>query len=272
MISVLILTLDEEINISGCIVSVPWKDDIYILDSGSSDSTVQIAESLGAKAVSRKFTNYADQRNFGLELPFENDWVLMLDADECLTEELAAEIEETVRVACCDVTMCCVRRKDIFINTWLRRSSGYPTWFPRLFRKGAVTVNRSSGKVSYLEGHLLHYPFSKGVSWWYERHNRYSTMEAETLLQERSNRRFGLRDVISANPMARRAAMKQLAYRMPARPLLMFLHLYILRAGFLDGKAGYCYARMRFVYELMIDTKLQISKASNLQEELDGHA
>ena len=96
MISALILTFDEEVNIADCIASLPWRSDVHVLDSGSRDRTQEIARALGAKVTERLFTNYADQRNFGLALPFAHEWIVMIDADERVTPELAREIEQHV--------------------------------------------------------------------------------------------------------------------------------------------------------------------------------
>ncbi len=268
MISIVILTLNEEINIRACIESLPWRDDVWVLDSGSSDRTVDIARQMGARVVTRPFTNYADQRNFGMAMPGKYDWIVSLDADERMTSELATEIERETTSAAADVAMFRLRRKDIFMERWLKRSSGYPTWFPRVFRRGRVTVEReinevyvARGGVRNLTGHILHYPFNKGLDWWFERHNRYSTMEARVLATERSAT-LSLFAVLSSDPSRRRAAIKGFAYRLPGRPLLIFFYLYVIRLGILDGSAGYRFATMRLAYELMIDAKAAYNRFS----------
>lgn len=264
MISVLILTLNEEINLQACIDSIPWRDDVHVLDSGSTDRTLEIARSLGANVHTRPFDTYARQRNHGLALPFVHPWVLMIDADERLSPELADEIARRLPNVDESVAGFRVRRKDMLMGRWLRRSSGYPTWFPRLFRKGRISVKRDineeyevDGQYEELREHLIHLPFNKGMEWWFARHNRYSTMEAATLTSELHTRPFSLRGLFARDPLARRASMKQLAYRLPARSALIFLYLYVLRFGFLDGKPGLAFASMRFCYETMISTKLQ---------------
>lgn len=267
MISVLILTRDEAVNIADCIGSLPWRDDIVVLDSGSTDATVEIAQRLGARVEKRAFTNYADQRNFGLALPWRHEWIVMLDADERLTPDLAAEIERELDAAAAGIAMYRVRRKDMLDGRWLRRSSGYPTWFPRVFRRGRVRVEREinevyvpDGEARQLAGHLVHHPFNKGIEWWFDRHNRYSTAEAR-LLSDGGRGRISLRDLLSRDPGRRRPALKALAYRMPGRPFLAFAYLYVVRLGFLDGRAGYRYAMMRMAYEIMIDAKLPAAPA-----------
>ncbi len=269
MISVLILTLDEEVNIAGCIESIPWREDVHVLDSGSTDETVEIAQQLGAKVTTRPFDTYAKQRNFGLALPFAHPWILMIDADERLSPELVGEIAERLPSASHDTAGFRVRRKDMLMGQWLKRSSGYPTWFPRLFRKGRVSVKRDineeydlDGAYEELDMHLVHLPFNKGMAWWFERHNRYSSMEAQTLAGELNSRPLRLFGLFSSDPLVRRANLKQLAYRMPARPALVFVYLYFIRLGFLDGMPGLTYASLRFCYETMISTKLLEARAT----------
>jgi glycosyltransferase involved in cell wall biosynthesis len=271
-ISVLVLTHNEAQNIGECIASIPWRGDLHVLDSGSSDTTIEIARDLGAKISVRPFDDYARQRNAGLGLPFENQWIVMLDADERMTESLALEIETVISQADLDLDMLLVRRRDHFMGRWLKRASGYPTWFARVVKRGHVRVERAVneryvaiGKTAYLEHHLDHYPFQKGVGWWFDRHNRYSETEAALLLGSEGNLRW--RDLLSSDAIGRRAALKALAYRTPARPFLIFLYLYVIRGGFLDGTPGYTFASMRMAYEIMIDAKRRSAKA----ERSPGH-
>lgn len=259
MISVLILTLNEEDNIVDCIASLPWRDDVHVLDSVSTDRTVEVAAALGAHVTTRPFAGYSSQRNAGLSLPFKHEWIVMLDADERMTPDLAVEIESEIAQAGPDVALFRVRRRDIFMGRWLRRSSGYPTWFPRVFRRGHVRVEREineqyvgQGRALQLSGHLDHYPFNNGIDWWFERHNQYSSMEAKLLLA-RSDRAGAL--FARTDPSERRAALKALAYRLPLRPYITFVYLYLLRGGFLDGRPGWIYANMRLAYEIMINAK-----------------
>lgn len=268
-ISILILTLNEEINIRDCIQSVSWSDDIVVFDSFSTDKTQAFVGECGVRFFQRKFDDYASQRNAALhEVEFKNPWLFILDADERVTPELRAELEEAVERAEASITMFRVRRKDIWMGRWLRRSSGYPTWFERFVRPKRVWVERAinekyytDGSIGTLKSHLLHYPFSKGIAWWIERHNRYSTMEARALIAEKA-RPIGLRTLFSSDPVCRRNAMKQLAFCLPSRPLMIFLYLYVFRLGALDGRAGLAYCRLRSVYEYMIDLKvLEIKNA-----------
>lgn len=267
-ISILILTYNEAINLSDCLASVSFFDDVVVLDSGSSDATLSLAKSAGATVLHRSFDNYAAQRNFGLAHEFKHDWILMLDADERIPEDFIEELAAVTERDENPVTLYRMRRKDMFMGRWLKRSSGYPTWFGRLFRKGAVRVEReineeyyTDGEVGMLEGHLIHYPFNKGIAYWFERHNRYSSMEAKKIIEERSASIIW-KDFLSSDPMLRRKAFKAFAYRMPFRPLLTFCFLYFVKLGFLDGKAGFHFSLMRSAYEYMISLKMGELKVS----------
>jgi glycosyltransferase involved in cell wall biosynthesis len=262
-ISVLILTWNEEVNLAECLDSCGWSDDIIVFDSFSTDGTRDIAARPGVRFLQRHFDNYASQRNAALtEVHYHHPWVLMVDADERIPQDLAAEMAQAVAVAHSDTVMFRMRRKDFFLGRWLRRSSGYPSWFGRLVRLGRVRVERdvneeyiADGKVGHLESHLLHYPFNRGVAYWYERHNRYSTIEAIEKLRTR-NEPLPIKFLFRADPIDRRRALKQLVYRLPLRPSILFFYLYIFRLGFLDGRAGFVFSRMRASYEMIIDLKV----------------
>jgi glycosyltransferase involved in cell wall biosynthesis len=260
-VSVLILTLNEEANLPDCLQSVSWSDDIVVFDSYSSDRTVEIAKAAGVRVVQRAFDNYAGQRNAALtQVRYRHPWVLLVDADERWPREIYEEIQETISRDG-DVSIYYFLRKDMFLGRWLRHT-GYPTWAGRLLKLGDVTVERAineqyrtTGNKGYLKGHFIHHPFQRGVAHWLHRHNQYSSMEAEALAGETKGR-LRLRDIFSREPAQRRRALKQLAYRLPCRPALVFFYLYLLRLGFLDGAAGLAYCRLRMIYEYMIDLKV----------------
>lgn len=264
MISVVILTLNEEANLADCLASVAWCDDVVVFDSYSTDRTVEIARQAGARVHQRQFDDYGSQRNAALStVAYGHEWVLMVDADERWREEIFREMEAVVgQDRDKEISLCYFRRRDFFCGRWLRRSSGYPTWAGRLVRPGHVRIGRrvneechtAGGKV-FMQSHFLHYPFSKGMANWIERHNVYSSLEARAFVEERGIwPRLGM--LISRDTNMRRKAIKQLAYRLPCRPLLVFCFLYFWRLGFLDGMAGLRYCRLRAMYERMIDLKV----------------
>jgi hypothetical protein len=154
-----------------------------------------------------------------------------------------------------------IRRKDYFMGRWLKHAQLYPTWFVRLFRPARIRYERLvnpvavvDGPVGAFESHIIHYPFSHGVSHWINRHNRYSDLEALEAQKLRSGA-SGLGHLWSADPNARRRALKDLFFRLPARPVVKFLYYYAWRRGFLDGRAGLTYATLQAMYEYMIACK-----------------
>jgi glycosyltransferase involved in cell wall biosynthesis len=260
-ISVLILTYNEEVNIADCLRSVSWSNDVVVLDSFSTDQTSEIARSLGACVAQRRFDDYASQRNFGLsELRYRNPWVLMLDADERVPADLRDEMLHAVDTVPSDVCLLRMRRRDHLYGRWIRRSSGYPTWFGRLARIGRVWAERpyneeikTNGQVASLSHHLDHYPFNKGFHEWIMKHDRYSSMEAALLARGATSWRW--RQLLAADPGQRRVAAKGVLYSMPCRPALVFLGLYIARGGIFEGRAGLTFCMLRSWYEFMINCK-----------------
>lgn len=263
-LSVLILTLNEEINLPVCLDSLNWCDDITILDSFSSDQTEELAKERGIRFIQRQFDNYASQRNFGLNhVSYKYDWLLMVDADEVVPIDLIDEILQRIQTDSASISLYRMRRKDHFLGKWIKHSSGYPTWFGRLMRVGSVWVERdineefvTSGEVGYLNNHLHHFPFNKGFSAWLDKHNRYSTMEAEFMFRG-GLAQPTLNDFVSNDPAVRRKAIKGLIYRMPGRPILIFIALYVIKGGFLDGRAGLIFCLLRGIYEFMINCKIK---------------
>jgi glycosyltransferase involved in cell wall biosynthesis len=263
MVSVVILTHNEELTLADCLDSIAWSDDITVFDSFSSDRTPEIAKGRGVRFVQHAFRDYGAQRNEALRLPFKNEWILMLDADERIPEVLREEICARVRNAQPDLTLLRMRRKDYFMGRWIRRCSGYPTWFGRLGRVGDFWVSRevneeyqTNGRVDFLRHHLMHYPFSKGIAHWIDRHNVYSTMEARKLAGGEIPP-LRLKELINRDPAARRKQLKALGYMLPFRPIIAILYLLIARRGIIEGLPGIYFASLRGCYELMIDIKLR---------------
>jgi glycosyltransferase involved in cell wall biosynthesis len=267
-VSTLILTLNEEINIGACLDSLSWCDDIVVLDSLSTDATRSIAQERGARVVTRPFDNWSAHQNWAVaNIEFRHPWVLYLDADERCPAELRDEVSKQAAAASSHAAFR-IRRKDFFMGTWLQHAQLYPTWLVRLFRPGRIRYERLvnpvavvDGPIGELQAHINHYPFSHGVSHWIARHNRYSDMEAieaAKVLQGEGNTPgagAGSASLWSRDPNERRRKLKDLFFRMPARPLVKFLYYYGWRRGFLDGQAGFTYATLQAMYEYMIACK-----------------
>ena len=264
MISVLVLTLNEEQNLPPCLESLKWCDDIVLLDSFSTDRTVEIAREAGARVVQRKFDNERDHRAASLKLGFKHPWVYNPDADEVTPTELRDEMLGAVQDTRRSEVAYRVRFKTMFMGRWIKHSSLYPTWVVRLFRPEAVTFERTinlryriNGDVGRLQNHFEHYTFNKGLNAWFDKHNRYSWQEAEESLKSLAKDGFRFGDLWAREPATRRRALKELSFRLPFRPLLRFLYMYLLQLGFLDGSPGYRYCRLLAIYEYMIILKMK---------------
>ena len=264
-VSVLILTYNEEKNIKRCLESVYWCNDVVVLDSYSNDSTEDIVREVGVRFLQRNFDDYAGQRNYGIyEIKYKYDWLFMLDADEVFSVELLEEIEHKLND--CDESICLfrLRRKDYFFGRWIKYSSTYSgLWLGRLMRIGSVWVQRSineeyqtRGKVELLHSSLLHFPMNKGFHAWLEKHNRYSTMEAE-LQFNKFFHDWKIGDLINIDPAIRRKSLKAIVYSLPLRPVIVFMGLYFIKGGFLDGRQGLTYCILKTIYEYMIDCKVR---------------
>jgi glycosyltransferase involved in cell wall biosynthesis len=271
MISVLIPTRNEAKDLPGCLESVAWSDDVHVYDSGSADATADIAARAGAQFLLRPSSadhelfdgDEAEHKNWALaNLSFKYDWVLHLDADERVTPELAASLQQAVRNPG-DKVAFRVRRRDFWGDRWLRHVQT-TSYYMRLFRPEKMRYERlvnpisiADGPVGELAGFLDHYPFSKGMGHWLNRHNSYSSLEAQQIASNRvANQRFSLSQALFGKDRnQRRFHQKELFYRMPARPMLKFLLLYVGKRGFLDGRAGFRYAMLQSFYEYMIVLK-----------------
>ncbi len=261
-ISVLILTRDEERNLPACLDSLAWCDDMVVLDSFSTDGTVELARALGARVYQRAFTDFAGQRNFALrEIPFRHPWLFHLDADERFTPALLAECRAAAARDAHSGYL--APSKMLLRGRWLRRAAAYPVYQMRFMKLGEVSFEqaghgqrecRPERGLGILTEPYLHESFGAGLERWFEKHNRYSTHEA---LARLNGNGAGAGRLFSANPVERRRALKALSYHLPLRPVAKFAYLYLLRRGFLDGGAGLTYCLLQAVYEYTIDLKLR---------------
>lgn len=264
MISVLILTRNEEQDLPGCLDSVAWSDDVHILDSESTDRTTEIARQRGATVTTRRFDNYAAQRNAALQLPFRHPWVLFLDADERPTAELSVEMQQAVAAAPANVSGFRMRRRDFLWGTWLKHAQMTP-YYVRLLRVGHVHYKREVNEIVEVDGDILelrspldHFAFSKGISHWIAKHNAYSSQEAELLANGDAIHGASLYQAFFArNFHERRVAQKAIFYELPLRPLIKWCYMMFVRGALLDGRAGVMYATLHSFYEFLIEVKCQ---------------
>jgi glycosyltransferase involved in cell wall biosynthesis len=272
-VSVLILTKNEEKDLLGCLESVAWSDDIHLYDSCSEDNTVSIAQKFGAKVTQRPFDNWSSHQNWGLaNIPFKYQWVFYIDADERMSKPLIAAICQAVNQSH-EYNAFRIQRRDFFMDIWLKHVQTTP-YYIRLFRPEKIRYERLvnpitivDGPVSQIDGYLDHYPFSKGVSHWLNRHNHYSTFEAQQIYENLCNKEnFSfIKAFISKDFQVKRYHQKELFYRLPARSFVKFFILYFLKRGFLDGKPGLRYAILQSIYEYMIILKVDELKSLDKQ-------
>lgn len=270
MISILILTKNEAKDLPGCLDSVKWSDDVHVYDSISTDETVKIAKEFGAHITSRPFDNWSSHQNWGLNnIKFKYPWVFYIDADERMSPELIDSVQASVKNSGSNVAFR-VRRRDFWGERWLKHVQA-SEYYIRLFRPEYIRYERLvnpltivDGECSTTGGYLNHYPFSKGVVHWLDRHNSYSTFEAKQIIENREkNQKFSIISAFLERDFnKRRYHQKELFFRMPARPFIKFVLFYVIRGGFLDGRRGFDYAVLQSFYEFMIvlKTKEMMSK------------
>jgi glycosyltransferase involved in cell wall biosynthesis len=263
-VTIVILAFNEECNLGPCIRSCAFSDDIHLLDSGSTDRSASVAKAHGAQVWTNKFVSFAAQRNWAIDhLPHKYDWVFHLDADERFTPGIVNEMRELIARNPSEAGFY-VPNRLIFMGRWLRYASGYPVYQVRLFHRqrlrfqphGHSQRELTTGAVGTLREPYLHFNFSKGLDDWFEKHNRYSTQEAQQALAERTHK-LRLSELMSGDKIKRRRAMKSLAYRLPFRPTLRWLHTMLTQRAVLDGPPGWMYARLLAIYEKMTDLKLK---------------
>ncbi len=283
-ISVVIPVLNEEKNLPDCLASVAWADEVFVVDSQSSDDTSRVAGELGARLVQFHFEPGGPRKkNWSLDsLPFRNEWVLILDADERITPELQAEIEREFSAEP-QHDGYYLNRKHVFLGKWLRHGGNFPSWNLRLLRKDAGRYERLAtedlgsagdvevhehivlnGSVGYLREPMLHLDF-KDLHQFIDRHNRYSTWDARMRQHLREGNEFS--SAIPARlfgaPVERKRFLKRIWIRLPGKPLLRFFYMYFLRAGFLDGRAGFIYCVFKAIQEFHIGCKMYESQRTN---------
>ena len=262
MVSVLILTKNEEQDLPGCLDSVAWCDDVHVFDSFSNDKTIEIALAKGAKITQRKFDNWSMHQNWGLQnIPFKYEWVLYIDADERVSTSLLTALK-TFNPAN-HVAFEIQRRDFAWDGTWLKHAQISP-YFLRLFRPDKMRYERlvnpvslPDGTASRIEGFIDHYPFSKGIRFWLQRHLGYADMEAMTRLADMKNDvSFSFKKALfSSDFNEKRFHQKGIFYKLPGRPLIKWFYMVFIRRAFLDGRAGLTYATLQSIYEYFIVLK-----------------
>lgn len=259
-VTVIVPTRDEEVHVARCIESARELGRVVVLDSGSSDRTAELARGLGADVVVHPWEGYAAQKNWALDhLELTTEWVLFLDADEYLTPASREEIREALGNG--RFSGYYLPRRYVFLARPLEHAWWYPDYQLRLFRRGRGRYELRrvhehvivDGEVGTLREPLVHENL-KGLHAFVERHNRYSDLEADELLAPAESRRAGS---FTGDWADRRRALKdRVWFRLPARPVIRFLWLYVLKGGFLDGKRGRLFCQLIAMYDFLIDAKV----------------
>lgn len=265
MISIYILTHNEEIDIAPCIESALFSDDVIVVDSFSTDRTVEIASRYPVRIVQHQFESHGKQRTWMLEsIPTKYEWVYILEADERMTPELFKECQQASQRQ--TAIGYYVAERVMFMGKWIRHSTQYPRYQMRLFEKGKVWFTDyghterevCEGTTDFLKETYPHYTCGKGLSRWIEKHNRYSTDEAKETLRQLNNGKVSWYDlVLGKTEVERRRALKDLSLRLPFRPLLRWIYMYFVLGGIWDGKAGFAWCTLQAFYEYLILLKVE---------------
>ena len=271
-ISIIVLTLNEEINLHYCLESIKgYADEIIIVDSYSTDKTLEIAKKYSAKIVQHKFINQDQQFNWALDnVDIKNEWVFRLDADERVTPELWKELEEKLSETPNEVTGFYIKRRVYFMGRWIKHGGYYPTWILRLFRKGkARSEEREMDEhIVLLEGRAdkLKHDFiddnQKNLESWISKHNNFSTREARERIKKASDSEYQTSGM-EGQVMRKRWLKERLYLKLPLfyRAFLYFTYRYVFRLGFLDGKEGLVFHFLQGCWhQFLIDAKIYESR------------
>jgi glycosyltransferase involved in cell wall biosynthesis len=270
-ISVIILTFNEEKHIARCIKSLStFTDKVFIVDSGSTDKTVEIAESLGAKVAVNQWINYATQFNFGIEHnPFKTKWLMRMDSDEYVLPELSDEINQKLPSITEETSGMYIKRRVIFFEKWIKHGAFYPMWLMRIWRNGHGICEESwmdehiklfQGNVIHLEKDLVDHNLNN-ITWWTQKHNLYTIREVIDIL----NMKYNFRDFVAVEPKLlgtqeerkRYLKVKYASVPLFTRPIFYFIYRYFIRLGFIDGKQGLMWHFLQgFWYRFLIDVKI----------------
>jgi len=270
-ISVIILTPNEEKHIERCLKSLQvFTDKVFIVDSGSTDRTVAIAESLGARVVHNPWVTYAVQFNFGIQHnPFQTQWLMRMDADEYVMPELGAEINQTLAHLADDVSGVYVKRRVMFMNQWIRRGGYYPIWLLRLWRSGKGMCEElwMDEHIKLSEGDTIRFQHDivdhnlNNLTWWTQKHNNYAIREVIDLLDIKYNfadtERVIPKLLGSQEQRKRYLKIKYASLPLFTRPFGYFLYRYFFKLGFLDGTKGLMWHFLQGLwYRFLVDAKV----------------
>lgn len=250
-ISVVVLAHNEEANLPGCLDSLTAFDDVHVLDSGSTDRTVVIAQERNILVHHNPFHGFGQQRTWAIKnVPARHAWQFHLDADERLVPDLIAEMVAAIR-AKPEIGGYFVPSKLMFAGRWLRYAGDYPAYQVRFFHRERLTFidhghgqrEQTSFPLGRLKNPYLHFAFSKGLDQWFAKHAVYARGEAEEFMSQQqgsasTNGESG--SLFSTNPVLRRRALKRFSYSLPGRYFLRLFYMIFIKGAFLDGTGRNC--------------------------------
>jgi len=268
-ISVIILTYNEEKNIEYCLKSVcDWVEEIFIVDSYSTDRTLEIARKYTDKIYQHPFENYSRQRNWAFEnLPISNEWIFNVDADERVSLELVEELSSGIlSKISLDINGLLIKKKTIFMGRWIKHGGHYPVYHLRIFRKGKGRCEERNydqhficeGKTVKLKGDIVE-ENKASLTEWTDRHNRWSTSEVIEMV-EGAQGKNQVMEKLFGTPIERRRWLKNRIFiKLPLffRVFLYFLYRYFFKLGLLDGKEGLIFHILQgFWFRFLVDAKI----------------
>ncbi len=270
-LTVIIPTYNVEDLIEQAITSVLWADEVFVVDSFSTDKTVEIAENYGARVVQHEYVYSAKQKNWAIPQA-SNEWILLLDSDEVVTDELRASIETLLASDEIDnYDGFGIARKHFFLGKFLRWGGRYPLYNIRLFRRSCRYEDRNvhahiildKAHMKKLSGDILHYS-DRSLEQFFEKFNRYSTWQANYMLRVYEN---GMTKIawgeFFVNPFYAKAVIKDLWTFIPFTPLIRFIYMFFVRLGLLDGRHGFMIAFFYAFQDYVAKTKyLEMRKKS----------
>lgn len=278
-LSAIILTNNEEKNLGKCLESISGiAGEIIVVDSYSTDKTLEIAKHFGAKIFQHPFVNQAEQFNWALDNANpKEEWVIKLDADEYITPELASEISETIPKADAGTSGFYMKRRVYFMGRWIRHGGYYPTWFLRLWRNGSarIEIREVDEHAMLLKGVAGKFKNDfvddnkNGLRAWIAKQNEYSTREVSARMRGADDKNIKAR--LGGEQAERKRWMKQNFYgSFPRffRAFLYFVYRYFFRFGFLDGKEGLVFHFLQgFWHQFVIDAKMYEAERQNSYEK-----
>ncbi|PWT74108.1 MAG: glycosyl transferase [Chloroflexi bacterium] len=268
--TVILLTYNEEANLERCLNSLKdFTDDIVVVDSFSTDRTLEICKQYGCRIYQNKFVNHAVQFNWALDhLPLDRPWILRMDADEVLPAQLKQELRELVRSCDPEITGIYLNRRMYFMNRWLKHGGIYPHHILRMFRRGMGRYEEKTeehlvlagGRAIYAEHDFLEDNRQNHLKYWLRKHDELSDGEIRDTLLETHDPKNDLPPALFGSKVQRTRWLKVHVYaKTPlfVRAFLYCVYRYVFRLGFLDGIPGLIFHVLQgFWYRFYVDARI----------------